>query len=158
MSSFSLRNRVPDLCRVAPLLLCLAACGGGGEERPLAGPCVVNYLEPSLIISSVQNSMSAAAVPVVSLSNITVDGQPFNASFLPSNGNVRVVGSALECTVPCGFAVQEAALAFTVSAPGYVARTVTGNGAYSVRAGNGAGCPLDLSGGNRIAVSLTPSP
>ncbi len=68
--------------------------------------------------------MSAASVPVVSLNNMTVDGVAFEALFLPSNGNVREVGDSLECTVPCGFAVQEAAFSFTVSAPGYVSRTV----------------------------------
>ena len=140
------------------LLLGLSACGGGGEEANLAGACFVAYAEPSLIIASVQNAVSAASVPVVSLSNITLDGMAFNSSYLPPGANVRPIGSTLECTLPCGFAVQEGALAFTVSAPGYVARSVAANGAYSSRTGNGAGCPLYLTGGNRIADALSPSP
>jgi len=136
----------------------MASCGGSDDSQPLVGPCVVNYLEPSLIISSVESSLSGAPIPIVSLSGITVDGQPFNAALLPGNFNVRPVDGALECTVPCGFSVQEAALSFTVSAPGYTARTVTANGAYSVSGGNEAGCPLELSGGKRIAISLTPLP
>ena len=154
------RRRISSSQSAALILavLGMASCGGGDGTQPLVGPCVINYLEPSLIISSVQNSVSAAPVPIVSLSDVTVDGQPFYASLLPGNFNVRPVGNALECTVPCGFSVQEAALSFTVSAPGYAARTVAANGAYSVRGGNEAGCPLEVSGGNRISVSLTPSP
>jgi hypothetical protein len=154
------RRRISSSQSAALILVALgmASCGGSDDSQPLVGPCVVNYLEPSLIISSVQNSVSAAPVPIVSLSAITVDGQPFNASFLPGNFNVRSVGNTLECTVPCGFSIQEAALSFTVSAPGYTARTVAASGAYSIHGGNEAGCPLELSGGNRIAVSLTPSP
>jgi len=82
----------------------------------------------------------------------------FHVSFLPQEAvNVRAVGSSLECTVPCGFATQEGALSFTVSAPGFVTRSVAANGAYSSRTGNGAGCPLNLAGGNRIAVALSPT-
>jgi len=139
------------------LLAVLSACGGGGggEERPLYGPCFVGAAEPSLIISSVQNSVSAASVPIVSLSNITLDGMAFNLSFLPREAvNVQVVGSSLECTVPCGFAVQEGAFSFTASAPGYAVRSVAANGAYS--SSTGTGCPLYLTGGTRITVSLSP--
>jgi len=72
------------------LLLGLSACGGGGEEANLAGACFVAYAEPSLIIASVQNAVSAASVPVVSLSNITLDG-----SFVDSAERTQMTGCAL---------------------------------------------------------------
>src|SRR5258708_2437781 len=97
----SVNHARPSFLTLACLLLGLAACGGGGDDglQAGAGPCVVNYAESSLIISSVQNSVSAAPISVVSLSSITVDGMAFDASFLPRNGNVRAVGNTLECTV-----------------------------------------------------------
>lgn len=140
------------------LMFSVAGCGGGSDAQPLSGPCVVNYLEPSLIISSVQSSTTAAPISVVSLSNITVNGAAFTPTSFPQGANVRPVGGTLECTVPCGFSVDEAALTLTVSAPGYIDRPLAATGSYAIRGGNGAGCPLELSGGNRIAVSLTPSP
>ena len=150
-------RRLPPLLTLALLVLGLTSCGGGGDDPPLAGPCVVSYAEPSLIISSVQNAATGASVPVVSLSGITIDGTAFNVASLPREAvNVKAVGSALECTTPCGFAVHEGAIAFTVSAPGFVARSVAATGSYSSRSGNPGGCPLNLTGGNRINLSLSP--
>ncbi|MEO5669646.1 MAG: hypothetical protein ABIR26_03040 [Ramlibacter sp.] len=153
----SARRRSSPLLTLATLIFGLTSCGGGGDDAPVAGPCVVRYAEPSLIISSVQNAATGAAIPVVSLSGITIDGVAFNMAPLAAEArNVRAVGSALECTTACGFTVHEGAIAFTVSAPGFLPRSVAATGAYSSRSGNPGGCPLDLTGGNRINLSLTP--
>lgn len=156
-----MRTRHSFPSSVASILMLVAgltACGGGEPEQ-LAGPCVVIATEPSFVIASVHNSVSGAPIAVVSLSGITRDGLALDLSLLPREAsNVRVVGSSLECTAPCGFATLEGAFSFTVSAPGYVSRAVAASGAFSTHSGNGAGCPLYLSGGNRTTVSLVPSP
>jgi hypothetical protein len=152
----SMSRMQPPLSMVLLLVVAVMACGGGGDEPPPpgAGPCYHSFGEPSLIISSAQNSVTAAPVSVLTLSNVTLDGTPFDATFLPTEAlNVRVTGSSLECTVPCGFATHVGAISFTASAPGFTSRPVAANGAYSSFIG---GCPSSETGGNRIAVLLSP--
>ncbi|WP_156392038.1 MULTISPECIES: hypothetical protein [unclassified Roseateles] len=150
-------RQVPVLSfAMASLLLGLTACGGGGDDRESVGcPAIVLSDGPSLILASVQNAATAASIPVVVLSDITVGGSRVPLELLSQQSlNVRVVGNTLECTLPCGFSASAGEQAFTVSAPGYISQTVSAIGSYAGRRGE---CPPTLTDGKRISLSLHPS-
>ena len=142
---------------LAALLAVLAGCGGGGDDDPppLAGPCVDEIREASLIIVAARDTVSAAPIPVLTLGRLTVNGVPVDLStFLTSvSSNARIVGSAVECTVPCGLGVLQGAHVFTASAPGHGETTITVQGGYSVHGGT---CPSYSTGGMRISILLAP--
>ena len=149
------------LLRVLPLLLAalVAGCGGGGGDDetppPNAGPCVDNVLEASLIIVAARDTLSAAPIPVLTLDRITVSGVPVDLATFLSNvsTNARVLGTAVECTVPCGLGVLQGAHVFAASAPGYGETMITVHGGYSTHTG---GCPSTTTGGMRISILLAP--
>jgi hypothetical protein len=142
---------------LASLLLGLAACGGGGDHTESVGcPAIVLSDGPALILASVQSAATSASIPVVILSDLATNGLSFTAELvsLTQSLNVRVVGKALECTLPCGFSTSTGDQSFTVSARGYAPLKVTANGSYASSRGT---CPPTLTDGHRISVKLEPT-
>lgn len=146
-------NPLSRLLVAITLVVASASCGGG--ESSLVGPCIVNFRGPALFVADARDSVSGAAVPSVRLSAITIDGMALDVAALqPVASNVRIVGNALECTVPCGFSSQEGTYVFVASSAGFADTTVRATGSYASREGN---CPGTLSDGSNVTVVLTPS-
>jgi hypothetical protein len=133
--------------------LWIAGCGGGGEADSVAGPCIIQTMGPSLTIASVTSATTGAAIPVITLSDVSVGGMAVPA--LPTGDwvNVKAAGSNLECTVACGFSSAEGATTLTVSAPGYASKAISATSGYATRVG---GCPGSYSNGAQISISLSP--
>lgn len=132
----------------------VAGCGGGGSEQPNAGPCVVNYTEPVVTISSAVNSSSIAPVSDVTLTNISLDGLPADLRVLAFlSSNIQVAGTTLVCKVPCSFSTTEGNYAMSVSAAGYQVAALSFVAKYSNFIG---GCPATYSGSRSVSVSLQP--
>jgi len=144
---------------VATLVVAVAlpACGGGGEEEPIFGPCVVISNDPVITIAAATTSASAASsVPTLFLGQLTYNGLQLEPSLMtsPPASNVRSVGAALECTVPCGFGSSPGSYSFSASAPGMAASSVSVNASYARFKG---GCPAFYSGGASISLRLDPT-
>lgn len=142
----------------AAAALCAAlatGCGGGGSESDdRAYACFVRSEGPALIIAAATDANTGAAIPVITLSNVTVGGitvQP-QAPVLESI-NIRVVGGALECTTACGFSPFEGATTFTASAPGYASKVINTTSAYTTFTGT---CEVHASNGTRVSITLAP--
>jgi hypothetical protein len=135
----------------------VTACGGGGGNdtaNSAVGPCVVNYEEPILVITAASDAVSAAPVTEIALTDVKVNGVPLDLRVLGvTTPNVRVVGSSLQCTLPCGFATTEGAYSATLTASGYQSSSLLVSAQYQSFVG---GCPAKYSGGKHVAVSLQP--
>lgn len=152
-SPLIVRRAVWKACLV---VVALAACG-----RSQLGPCEVVYKDPLLTIASARNRVTLQAVPIVTLQEISFAGSPVrDLRFLTQTGGpvggVIAAGTNLTCTITCFFAASEGRYSMRVSAPGYRDTTVTIDGGYATRERVNGGCPLRLSKGVSIDLSLSP--
>jgi hypothetical protein len=146
---------LPSICALA--VLSLVACGGGrdADDDGVAGPCFVEYTSTVFTLVSAVNEVSAAPIPQVTLANITVGGVPLSLVTLPTQAsNVRVSGATVQCTLPCGFSIQDGAYSMSVSAPGCATKTVVFTAGYTSHVGS---CPATVGGGSRISLALAPA-
>jgi len=118
------------------------------------GPCVVLYEEPILLITSARDSASSASIPEITLTEIKVNGALLDLRVLGAvTPSARVVGSSIQCTVPCGFATTEGAYSAILTASGYQSSVLSVAAQYQSSIG---GCPSTFGGGKRVGVSLQP--
>jgi hypothetical protein len=136
--------------------LAVSSCGGSAEsENEVAGPCSINFTEPVFVISDVRSSTTGARLSTVSIQSISLDGVAYDLSIRrPVILNAAVQGSSVQCTVSCGFAVEEGLYAFTVTADGFRAKAVEVRAQYSSFRGN---CPATFSGSTAVSVMLEPN-
>lgn len=125
------------------------------------GPCEVVYQDALLGIARVTDATIAATLPQVTIRDVQFRGTPvpdlraLTATGAPARG-VTVTGGELRCDVACSFGSEEGVYTFTVSRAGYRDTTVTVDARYANREGASGGCPLILSGGERLTLQLTP--
>jgi len=139
----------------------MVAVAVSGCRQTQLGPCEVEYKDPLLTIASARNKVSLQAVPVVTFQEIRFEGSAVrDLRFLTETGapvgGVTAAGTSLTCALTCFFAASEGRYSMTVSAPGYRDTTVTVDGAYAIRERVNGGCPLRLSKGVSIDLSLSP--
>ncbi len=138
------------------LLISVAACGGTGsaEDDAVAGPCFVTYADPAFVISGARNSVTSAPIGAFALQGIKLDGAEYFLTLRQAAlRNATIAGDTVQCATGCGFAVQEGSYTFTVSAPGYVSKSVEVNAKYSSVVGS---CPTSYSGPTSVSIALEP--
>jgi hypothetical protein len=151
-------HRFP-LVRLVCALAALATAGCSSPDS-LVGPCIVYFREPLLGIPSVVDAATGAAIPQVRISDITINGTLMSAGGLamevvPPATGVVLSGDTVVCDIACGFAISEGTYAFRVSAAGHRDTVIEQLSAhYTNYHGN---CPLYISGGITLPLSLRPS-
>src|SRR5687767_14124551 len=116
---------------LASSALLLAAC-----DRYTVGTCDVITGEPLITIDRVQDALSGAGIPVVTIGSVVFDGSvPFPGSGLVATGlpnhDATVVGDSLRCQVACGFGFLEGAYSMSINAAGYRDTTISFNATYN---------------------------
>lgn len=153
------RAKRPDAWWLISALVCmpvLLSCGGA------ACPQGVALLNPILHLRDAKNASTQASVAQVVLSDIRIHGRLQSGDdmrfLLPRNArNTTVEGNQLRCTLSCSFGVESGDYQFTVSALGYVSKTIT---VTDVRytGSEGGGCNPTPTGGPTISLVLNPAP
>lgn len=136
---------------ILPLVIAAAGCGGNNVTCAQ----VVSVASPTVIISSVTDRQTGAAIPQFTVSNFSVDGQALAAATVVSGvpgANATVQNGALACTGTCGFGGGEGTYSFTVSAPGHADAKITVAAKYAGAIGQG--CERRLTDGTVVAVTL----
>lgn len=124
------------------------------NEGTLAGPCVHNYEDPILAISSVEDAESGEQIPRITVDKVFIDSIRTDISSLvrESSQNVTIQDSSILCEVPCGFGTLDGHYKFSVHASGYEDTTVTQE---NVRYENfDGGCPSSSSGSTTMSFTL----
>ncbi len=139
--------RLVKLALLLSISSTLLACGGSGSEEPTAGPPLVK------VVSAV-DANSAADVVDIALSDILVNGvSPDLHTLSAKSSNIQLVGTTLQCKVPCSFSTLEGSYVMAVRAPGYEPAPVSFEAKYSSYS---EGCPATYSGSKDVSVSLSP--
>ena len=129
----------------------------GCDSSRTVGTCQVEWEDPLIRITEAQGRESGESIPELVLTDITLDGSKVRAPLLsPDSGATAVSEDSLRCTVPCGFAHDEGAYAFKVSAADYRSETVNlGPVEYDEREERGP-CPAIIFRGSRaVQISLS---
>lgn len=135
----------------------LAACGGGspGNDEAIAGPCIVTYADPVFLIVDVRSSLTSVPVSDFRIEAIKVGTIAYPLSAAQGQlRNATVQANAVQCRIPCGFAVGEGDYSFTVSATGFQPKALQISAKYAIFAG---GCPASYSGPTSVSITLDPS-
>ena len=146
----------PQLRTVASTLvlaLACAGCGGGdggGDSPEQAGPCVVNYLEPIVILDPIFDyGNGSVLLEDIEVTDIRIDGRLADLQTLaqaPAK-NMRLSDSKLICTVsPCGFGTQNGRYTFTLVKTGYRSVPIEVQAKYLRSFGVPGGCAVSYSG------------
>jgi hypothetical protein len=140
------------------VLFALTVSGCGGSKSPeddVAGPCNIDFSDPVFVISDVRNSTNGTRISTVTIQSVSLNGLAYNLS-IPRQVllNAVIQGSSVQCTISCGFAVEEGVYAFTVVADGFKAKAVEVRAQYSSFRGN---CPATVSGSTAVSVMLEPN-
>jgi hypothetical protein len=120
----------------------------------LPGPCVVEYREAVLHITSAVDIDTRDPIPEITISRIVINGEetPLEYEILESN-NIEYRDSVFVGTIPCSFGHQPGRYVLTISAEGYSESVFEfRNVHYSLK--EGPGCPLYFDGGTRVQISL----
>ena len=126
-----------------------------GGCRVLGGPCHHTFHDPVLVVTGVRDP-NGNPVSRITISDLAFLGRPvtdFRVLLLLPSFNVRQVGNDIECSVECGFGVEEGEYRFTATAA-TGATTVRVQARYRDFDG---GCPSSNSGSTRITVQLSPN-
>lgn len=124
------------------------------NEGTLAGPCVHNYEDPILAISSIEDAESREQIPRITIDKVFIDSVRTDVSSLvrESSQNVTIQDSSILCDVPCGFGTVAGRYQFSAHASGYEDTTVTKE---NVRYENfDGGCPSSNSGSTTMSFSI----
>lgn len=155
-------------CAAPALLALLAGCGGGGSTPAdandpgagsgggVVGPCVHQFLEPVLQFDSAVRRDTRAAVPLVTLSGVTLNGAAVATEWLMSGARNLIPGASagtLVCTLPCGLGTLEGRYAMDLTATGLMPQHVSVDARYTRFSG---GCPSSSSGGTHMALEWVP--
>jgi len=116
---------------------------------------------PILTIREARNAATGAPIAQVVLSNIHIQGQLQTGNkmqFLMTGPprNVTIEGDRLRCTLECAFSHDNGDYQFTVSAPGYMSKTVTVPG-VRYTAFERDGCTNTVTRGTTISLVLEPA-
>jgi len=125
------------------------------ETQSNFGPCVHEYREPVLIITSVLDTQTGTFIDSVHIRGIEIDDQPIDLFVLAAGETQNIVrtDTVLAGSPPCGFGTQNGNYEFIVSAPGYQDTVVTQYAEYAVNQGN---CPSYSDEGTRITIQVQP--
>lgn len=137
-------------------VLILTSCGG--SACPLDE--VINI--PILTVQDATDASTGERIPQLVLSDISIQGQPQSGGAMQllvstDSRNTTIEGNQLRCTIACAFSHTNGDYVFTVSAPGYVSKTVTVPSVrYTEFQHNG--CTNTATRGTSLAIVMDPAP
>jgi hypothetical protein len=131
------------------LLALLTAC----EIAPIE-PCSTTSEKPILEIGAASNQATGVSIPVITITQLTLDGAPVDTALVRSNSkwNVERTSKGIVCTLPCSFGRESGTYAFEARASGFYLTAVNVSAEYSRIP---AGCPAAHGTPSRVALSLT---
>ncbi|HSL71122.1 MAG TPA: hypothetical protein VK864_12830, partial [Longimicrobiales bacterium] len=130
------------------LLVLVAACNDGAVD-----PCPAGNEKPVLEIGAASNQATGASIPVIAITNITLDGAPVDTAVLRSNfrWNIARTSKGITCTVPCSFGREPGSYAFDARATGFYETTAHVVAQYSQIP---SGCPAAHGKPAQVALAL----
>ena len=152
-------RRYPGIWPLISAAICLPillSCGG--SACPLDE--VINI--PILTIQEATDASTGARIPQLVLSDISIQGQLQRGASMEllvssDSRNATVDGDQLRCAIACAFSHGNGDYTFTVSAPGYVSKTINVPGVrYTAFQRNG--CTNTATRGTSLTVVLDPAP
>jgi hypothetical protein len=141
--------------------LSLVGCsgGGGGDDSNHVGPCVHEFRDPVLNITSANSAADDARIGILVISNVTFNSSAVDLPMLFQEGTLQLTNlefkdNKLICSVPCGFGTTEGLWQFDVSAAGFVEQHVSVQAGYAIFQG---GCPSYNDNGTRLKITMQPT-
>jgi len=140
------------LILITLFIFTLASCEDDYWDSGI-GPCVHNYMEPILHITTVRDTIKNYSPSFVILHDLRINGNTqISRLVLVDSYSIVAKDSLFYCNVPFGFGSEEGTYEFTVEAEGYELKYFKiDNVEYSIFQG---GCPSYNDGGKRVELNL----
>jgi hypothetical protein len=157
MTSRDIRQVFPHISSARKPLQCwlgavVLVCGLGGCSSIMPGPCIVEYIDPILQITSITDQQTKAVIQTISIDSVFINGRFVPLSSL-RRGNNAINQVKWTASAPVDFWNDEGSYTIYLSAEGYKPTTVNVSATYRTRRGS---CPLTISDGERIDITLQP--